>query len=299
MEPITVQNRVVTAADLEWIRGLISNNPTWHRSKLSIFICEHWNWRNQAGLLKDMAARTFLLKLERRGLLVLPKRKVENRNRKRSVFSIELDLNWQPPASIEGGLAHLQPLVVELVQAKPQRLIFRDLLSRHHYLSYHRPVGENLQYLIRDNQHRVLACVLFGAAAWKCAPRDQWIGWDIQQRIAGLPFIANNMRFLILPWVRVPNLASWILSQVARRVSDDWQKKYGHPIWLLETFVDLERFTGACYRASNWRCLGQTQGRSRNDRFHEHNQPIRSIYAFALHKKFRQHLTSTYGQTIA
>lgn len=290
MEPMFIQGRALSRLDLDWIREVISSNPDWHRSRISLALCERWQWRNGAGQYKDMAARTLLLKLERRGFIELPARKRVQENRKPSALPGTLPLQLDAPVAVAGRLNQLGPFTIELVQSNQQRALFRNLLRHHHYLSYHRPVGENLQYLIYEGQGRPVACLLFGAAAWKCAPRDQWIGWTAEQRIAGLPGIANNMRFLILPWVCIPNLASWILSRVSQRLSKDWQNKYGHPIWLLETFVDQQRFTGACYRAASWICLGQTQGRSRNDRFHKHGQPIRWIYALALHKKFRQHL---------
>ena len=144
--------------------------------------------------------------------------------------------------------------------------MFEALLHRHHYLSYRSPVGENLQYLARDCRGRVLGCALFGSVAWKCAPRDRYIGWDHATRARGLNYTTNNSRLLILPWVRVPHLASHFLSQLTRRLSSDWQHKYSHPIYLVETFVDTSRFAGTCYRAANWVRVGQTQGRGRQGR---------------------------------
>jgi hypothetical protein len=290
MESLVIQGRNLDQLDLDWIRDVIWSNPGWHRSRISLALCERWQWRNAVGQYKDMAARTLLLKLERRGLIQLPPRQRVQENRKPVEPLDGLPLQFDAPATLSGSLKGLGPLAIELVESSQQRSLFRDLLRQYHYLSYHRPVGENLQYLASDGQGRPVACLLFGAAAWKCAPRDQWIGWTAQQREQGLPGIANNMRFLILPWVRIPNLASWLLSQTGYRISQDWLNKYGHKIWLLETFVDQQRFTGACYRAANWLCLGQTQGRSRNDRKHENAQPIRWIYGYPLHQKFRHRL---------
>jgi hypothetical protein len=153
-------------------------------------------------------------------------------------------------------------------------------------------VGENLQYLVSNHQGRPLACVLFGAAAWQCADRDEYIGWNTATRGQGLHLIANNSRFLIAPWVRVPSLASHLLSRIARRLSRDWQRKYGHPIYLLETFVQRDRFAGSCYRAANWRRVGQTKGRSRQNRpdGRPYRLPIKDIYLYPLHPRFEQRL---------
>jgi len=173
-----------------------------------------------------------------------------------------------------------------------ERWLFEGLLHREHYLSYRSPVGENLQYLVRDRCARPVACVLFGAAAWHCAARDRYVGWDAATRQRHLSLLANNTRFLILPWVRVPQLASHLLGCLARRLSQDWQCKYGHPIYLLETFVQRDRFVGAAYQAANWQCVGQTQGRTRQDRADgQHQQvPIKDLYVYALHPRFRDHL---------
>ena len=150
------------------------------------------------------------------------------------------------------------------------------------YLSYGGPVGENIGYLIRSGAGADLACLLFGAAAWRCAPRDRWIGWSSEQRAQGLFFIANNSRFLILPWVRVPYLASHILSAIASRIQADWQRRYHHPIYLLESFVQQDRFRGTCYQAANWVRVGQTTGRTRQDRHNRVNAPFKDIYLYPL-----------------
>ena len=168
--------------------------------------------------------------------------------------------------------------------------MFRFLLHRYHYLGLRNGVGENLKYLVRDPRGRPLACVLFGSAAWKAQARDRFIGWEAstrQQRLGGL---TNNARFLVLPWVRVPHLASHLLAQVARRVSADWIAKYGHPIYLLETFVDRDRFRGTCYRAAGWRHVGATTGRSRNDVDNTLQVSIKDIYLRPLSRDFRRRL---------
>jgi len=151
-------------------------------------------------------------------------------------------------------------------------------------------VGENLAYLARDRNGRELACVLFGAAAWKAAARDRFIGWDHATRALRLGFLTNNTRFLILPWVRVPHLASHLLGRILRRLSADWQGKYGHPIYLVETFVESDRFRGTCYRAADWTLVGRTQGRSRQDRAHRFQVRVKDIYLYPLTSGFREEL---------
>jgi hypothetical protein len=190
-------------------------------------------------------------------------------------------------------LAHILPLKIMEISANSQaahRTLFEALLRQHHYLSHRGAVGENLQYLVHDCLGRPVACVLLGAAAWQCADRDHHIGWNSSARTQRLHYIANNSRFLIPPWVRVPQLASHLLSRIAQRLSNDWQAKYGHPIYLLETFVECSRFAGTCYQAANWIRVGQTKGRSRQDRADgkHHQVPIKDIYLYPLHPRFRE-----------
>jgi hypothetical protein len=171
---------------------------------------------------------------------------------------------------------------------QPQAARFNASLARHHYLPYRSTVGENLGYLVQDCQGRDLACVLFGAAAWQTQPREAFIGWTASQRQAHLGQIVNNSRFLILPWVRVSELASHILGRVARRVARDWQARYGHPVVLLETFVERDRFRGSCYRAANWRCVGQSRGRTRQDRQHQLQAPVKDVWVYPLRADFQK-----------
>lgn len=191
-------------------------------------------------------------------------------------------------AAIVGKLDPLAPLHIEVVKDKDLLRLFKCLLSSYHYLGFSRIVGENLKYLVFDREDNPVACLLFGSAAWKIAPRDNFIGWDEGTRKANLRLLTNNMRFLILPWVKVPHLASHILGRVARRISSDWIKRYSHPIYMLETFVEKERFQGTCYQAANWICVGQTQGRSRSDRYSTLKVPIKDIYLYPLAKRFQK-----------
>ena len=270
------------------MRHWLATEPDWNRTRLSRELCRRWNWRNEAGRLKDMAARTLLLKLERRGQIRLPARRGPSPNGFRNRHRLEV-LHEQYP--IEGRLDAVRPLRIEaLGERHPDLALFGFLLQRYHYLGLRNGVGANLKYLARDRHGRPLACLLFGAAAWKAKARDAFIGWDAACRAQRLPRLTNNTRFLILPWVRVPHLASHLLSQVARRLSADWRAKYGHPIELLETFVDRDRFRGTCYRAAGWRHVGATSGRSRNDSDNTLRVPVKDIYLLPLRADFRRRL---------
>jgi len=260
---LVIQGRQVRPEDVALIRDWLQAHPDANRTRLSPQLCEAWNWRNGAGRLKDMAARSLLLKLEARGEIQLPPRRTASVNHLRNRSAVDVQ---HEPQLIEGPLCQVQPVAIQLVaEASPEGRLFQFLLQHYHYLGLRNCVGENLKYLVRDRQGRVLACLLFGSAAWKAAARDQWIGWSPEQRAGRLSLLTNNTRFLILPSVRVPHLASHLLGRVAARLSADWQHKYGHPIYLLESFVEEPRFAGTCYRAAGWMQVGLTTGRTRND----------------------------------
>lgn len=287
--PLRVQGRSLEADDLCWLRSLLDSHPDWNRSKLSVHIARTWNWRNSAGQLKDIAARSLLRRLEARGFIELPPRQRGAPHSRNAARCIEPVLHSTEP--VTAPLSALRPLQLEVVDDGLSRDLFGYLLHSYHYLSYSRPVGENLALLVRDRSQRPLSCVLFGAAAWKLAARDRYIGWDEQTRRERLALVANNMRFLILPWVRVEHLASHILGLAARHLSAWWQQKYGHPIHLLESFVECARFRGTSYRAANWIKLGRTTGRSRNDRCHSLQVAPKDIYCYPVHRRFRQLLS--------
>jgi hypothetical protein len=286
MESI-VQGRWIGPEEVELIRGFLAENPGWNRTRLSRELCTIWDWRNERGNVKDMAARTLLLKLERNGLITLPRRNNGSPNATRNSVLPEPLPDRMP---ITGALSDLQPITVRLVDNAGDRLLFRRLVARYHYLGLRNTVGENLKYLAKDVQGRPVGALLFGSAAWKTQSRDAFIGWDARLREAGLSRITNNTRFLIPEWVRVPHLASHVLSRVARRIGDDWQAKYGHRVYLLETFVDRSRFRGTCYQAANWIRVGHTQGRTRNDRYSTIQVPVKAVYVYPLTPNFRREL---------
>ncbi len=282
-----IQGRILSQEDIEWIRQLISDHPTWHRSRLSKEICAAWNWVNGNGMLKDMACRTMLLKLERLGYLRLPAARsvcLGNSVRIRTPVA-------HSTTRIACLLRDLSPLHIDVVRDTATSQLFKHLLTEYHYLGFSGTVGENMKYIVYDHLQRPLACLLFGSAAWKVFSRDEWIGWKPPLRQANLHFVTNNMRFLILPWVQVPHLASHLLAGIARRINGDWIRRYGHPIHLLETFVEQDRFRGTCYRAANWIRVGQTQGRSRNDTDRILNVPVKDVYLYPLIPNAREVLS--------
>lgn len=279
------QGRNINSADVSRVRRLIEDNPSFTRWRLSRELCSLWNWKNDQGQIKDMACRTLLLKLEQKGLIVLPARRRQPPRR-----VTRHDAPYQKDV-IDSNLKTLQPIKIFNVKVGTELCkLFSCLLDEYHYLGYKTTVGENMKYLVLDRRDQPLACMLFGSAAWKTAPRDVFIGWSLQTRQKNVNLITNNTRFLILPWVRVPHLASHVLSLISKRIMGDWIKKYNHPVWALETFVDTTRFKGTCYKAANWIHLGKTQGRTRGDRFHDIQVPVKDVYFYPLARDFRQAL---------
>ncbi|MBX3747216.1 MAG: DUF4338 domain-containing protein [Verrucomicrobiae bacterium] len=279
---------------LEEVRALVADHPDWSRYRLSRQLATLWQWRGLNGQLKDMAARTLLLTLEKRGWIRLPERRWASPNRMRHK---RMPSGEEPSVvPIAGPLAELLPLrLTELSDGgDPRRSsLFESLLHRHHYLSYRSPVGENLRYLVEDRQGRPVACALFGAAAWRCTARDRFLGWDPATQARQLSLLTNNTRFLVPAWVRVPQLASHVLGRLARRLSGDWQRKYAHPIHVVETFVERDRFEGTCYQAANWIRVGETRGRGRQGPDPRlRSTSIKDVYLLPLHPRFRECLLS-------
>jgi hypothetical protein len=198
---------------------------------------------------------------------------------------------------IEASLKDISPLTVEIADSKDMIAEFKSYIDQYHYLAYGQSVGECMRYFVRANSGRIVACLLFGSSAWRCSPRDKHIGWSDGDRVARLHLTSNNTRFLIPQWIRVSCLASHVLSLVSRRVSGDWQRKYGHPLFFLETYVDRSRFVGTCYKAANWQCVGETTGLGRNSTSNRPTLPIKDVYVYPLVKDFRKKLVGS-SQTV-
>lgn len=231
-----------------------------------------------------------LRSLDAKGKIKLP----EPRFRTRQVGSRDhIEFMLHDTSSINGIIKEVLPISVEVIKDRTyESKEFKSLIGQYHYLGFDMTVGENLKYMVYSSKGQLLACLLFGSSAWACAPRDQFIGWDTSQRKSNLIFTTNNTRFLVVPWVTVPHLASHILGHICRRIRRDWEGKYGHPVYLLETFVEKERFKGTCYKASNWIYVGETTGRSRNDRYRKLKVPIKDIYLYPLSRDFKEVLSN-------
>lgn len=283
-----IQGRSLSAQDLAEIRTLLAEHPSWNRTRLSQELCRRWEWRNEAGQMKDMACRTLLLKLQDRGWIALPAAQRASTNGFRNRHPVVVPHDESP---FHRSLETLRPLRVERVAAgSPSGRLFQCLLQRYHYLGHRNCVGENLKYLVSEARGRPLACLLFGSAAWKCRPRDLFIGWNEEARTRSLRWLTNNTRFLLLPWVRVPLLASHLLSLITARLSADWQDRYGHPIHLVETFVEADRFSGTSYRAAGWMGVGRTTGRGRNAPGLAPQGPLKEVFLKPLSADFRSRL---------
>ena len=285
---LSYRHRVITDQDLVFIRNLIAQHPGASRWGLSKKLCVAWNWVQANGALRDMVCRGLMLMLHRQGLIELPavRRVIGNPLVARGAPAL-VSVDQAP---LQVSLAELGPLQVHQVRRTSEEALFNSLLAQHHYLGYSQPVGEHLKYLVLA-QGRPLACVAWSSAPRHLGSRDRFIGWDKAARLANIGLVAYNTRFLILPWVQVPHLASHILGRMTRRLSPDWQELYGHPIYFVETFIDPQRFRGTCYRAANWTVLGHTTGRGKDAPTHEANRSIKQVLGYALVSDFRQRLT--------
>jgi len=283
------RGREISQEDVLYIRALVERHPHESRRTLSTMLCEAWQWRQTNGALRDMVCRGMLLMLERAGQITLPPVSYVRQNPlARRVRPEPARIDATP---IEDRLRNLRPLEFEQVRRTGKEPLFNSLLEAHHYLGYEQPVGEHLKYLVWTGYPlgpRPVACLAWSSAPRHLGSRDRYIGWSAEARRRNIRFLAYNTRFPILPWVRVEHLASHILGRMAARISDDWQRMYGHPIYFLETFVDPERFRGTCYRAANWVWLGKTTGRGKQSNSYVPNRSIKEVLGYPLTKRFRE-----------
>ena len=281
---IRYRGKTYTSTEIKEIREVIAAHRDRSRWFISREICRRWNWTQPNGVLKDMICRGLLVRLEAQKLIELPAAKMPSPypgRRKPPVIEVD-----QTP--VEGKLSDLKPVELLQVRRTPLEKVYQGLIEQFHYLGYSRPVGEHLEYLARS-QNRPLACIGWCSAPRHIGCRDRHIGWTKQQRIRNLALVVINTRFLILPWVRVPHLASHLLGTMARRISRDWQQIYRHEVVWLESFVDPARgFLGTCYKAANWIYLGQTTGRGKDDQTNKVNRSLKAVWGYPLRKDFRQ-----------
>jgi hypothetical protein len=285
---LSYRSRLIRQADVAFLRELIAQNPALSRRRLSVKVCEAWQWRQPNGQLRDMVCRGLLLALHRGGHLALPAKRCAPPNNAIAHRRVGAEATCDT-TPIAGTVASLGPLTIQLVRRHEGETLFAQLLGRYHYLGYSRPVGEHLKYLVLAGE-RPLACLAWSSAPRQLDLRDRFVGAPREAYRHNLHQIAYNSRFLIVPWVDVRHLASHLLGRIARRLSADWQELYHHPIQLLESFVDTERFRGTSYRAANWICLGRSQGRGTKSVRGRPACSIKGLWVYPMRNDFRRRL---------
>lgn len=290
MSACRYRGREIRAEDIVFIRRLIAEHPRLSRRQLSARLCEAWQWKQANGTLRDMVCRGLLLMLHRAGEIELPPVRYTPPNPL---------AQRQPPAPmlidatpLRTRLSQLQPVAIQPVRRTPEENLFNSLMEQYHYLGYEQPVGEHLKY-VAWAQGRPIACLAWSSAPRHLGSRDRFLGWSAEARRHNLRFLAYNTRFLILPWIQVPHLASHILGRVVSRLSRDWEGMYGHPIYFAETFIDPARFRGTCYRAANWQSLGMTTGRGKASTSKRPNRSFKEVLGYALTPRFRELLNQS------
>lgn len=283
------RSQIITAPQVEFIRQLIAEHPGVTRRRLSLLLCEAWGWKQSNGAPRDMVCRGLLLSLHRAGHIALPAARLRSfnpatryRGPRWKAESLAVDTT---PLAVP--LSALRPLEFRQVRRTPEEGIFNSLIEQYHPLHYVQPVGEHAKYIVYAGV-RPLACLAWSSAPRHLGARDRYLGWSAEARRRNLRFLAYNPRYLIVPWVQVKHLASHILGEMARRISDDWERSYGHPIYFLETFVDPERHRGTCYRAANWVVMGRTTGRGKNCPNKRPNRSIKDVLGYPLTPRFRE-----------
>lgn len=278
------RGREVTTAEVEEIRELIAAYPKASRRALSKIVCESWGWVQPNGTPRDMVCRSLMLELHRAGHIELPPVRWVNPNplaRRKKPAPVEVDRT-----PLVKNLRALGPLSIRQVRRTAEEALVNGLIEMHHYLGYTQPVGENLKFLVSAAE-RPLACFTWSSAPRHLGPRDRFIGWSSRARRENIRFVAYNSRFLILPWVEVPHLASHLLGRMTRILPREWEAVYGHRVHFAETFVYPEKFAGTCYRAANWVFLGRTTGRGKDDQTRLANRPLKDVLGYPLTKRFR------------
>jgi hypothetical protein len=284
---LTYRKRVITQDDIYFIRRIIEEHRSEGRSAISRILCQAWDWRQTNGQLKDVVCRGLLLQLERSMHITLPPRlKVNNNSLRRRKIPAIIEVCQIP---VTTPVKNLNPINLRQVRRSPEEKLFNSLIQQYHYLGYSQPVGEHLKYLAYSG-NTLLACFGFSSAPYAMDCRDSFLGWSKEARELNRHLLAYNTRFLILPWVRVPHLASHLLGLVSRTIANDWQTIYHHPILWLETFVDTERFAGTCYRAANWIQLGLTSGRGKYNNTHKQLTSIKAMYGYPLSRDYKKRL---------
>jgi hypothetical protein len=284
------RGRAITAGEVAFLRALVAHFPAASRRQLSQHVCTAWGWVQPNGAPRDMVCRGLLLALARAGHLVLPPVRRQPPNplaRRARPRPVPVDRT-----PLRTSLRALGPLGFRQVRRTAAEPVFNSLVERYHYLGYTQPVGEQLKFLVSAGP-RPIACFAWSSAPRHLGPRDRYLGWGAEARRRNVRFVAYNSRYLILPWVEVPHLASHLLGRMVRRLSAEWEQVYGHPVYFAETFIDPQRFRGTCYRAANWIVLGRTTGRGPADTTHRANRSLKEVLGYPLVTDFRARLTRT------
>ena len=287
LERTTFSGRRFTRKQLAKVVDTIQMFPSLSRTELAFTLCEHLSWKSPNGSLKVNSAVEFLEKLDSLGLVALPARRD---SAKKSPDKIVLTVLSEEKPAICGSLYEISPIELRLVDTPEERGLWNEFMARYHYLGYKRPFGAYLRYFVVSKGGDKIGCLLFASSAWQLACRDEWIGWKNWHRAKRLHLIVSNSRFLIFPWVKVPNLASHILSLIPAQIGKDWPRKYNYKPVLIETFVDREKYAGTCYKAANWQCLGETSGQGRFYKANKTLGSIKDVYVYPLEASFRDSL---------
>ena len=282
MEPLTIRNRKITAKYLVFIQAVVHEHWDKGRTHISRVLCTKWNWVQPSGRLKDMACRELLLTLHRKNLLDYPPPKIIRTNKRKIVKRIKVDTT---PISCK--VTELEPVSVKMVRHTKLEPLYDSLIEQYHYLGYVQIVGNHLKYMAFAGNTPV-ACIGWGSAAWAVQSREEFVGWTKSVKNKNLHFVINNTRFLVLPFVTVKCLASKVMAMNIRRICSDWLKVYNYPLYMLETFIEQERFLGTCYKASNWIKVGETKGTSKKGHKHLKHGKIKDVYLYPLDKNFKR-----------
>jgi len=288
---VVISGRTITEEDIKTTLFIVDMYGSFSRTELAYTVCECIDWVNFKDVPKVDAGLRLLEYLEKEGLIVLPpKNKVATGIHRQAMKAIPITERTDPKKELTGELSDYAPIELKVAYTQGSIELWKEYLERYHPLKYSKPIGSNMKYLIKCKT-RVLGCMLFSASAWALEDRDKWIGWTEFDRSQRLIYVVNNTRFLILPWVKINNLASHVLGKAAKQLPNDWRKKHNYQPVLLETFVDAEKYAGTCYKAANWINVGKSKGRGRYDRYKEYLSTPKDIYMYPLRKDFRKHLT--------
>lgn len=282
----TIRRRVIYHTDIELINNLLDDEGHLGRTHISRCLCRIWQWRQENGSYKEIACRDLLRRLDSKGYIKLPPMLCPARRKgykNKTEIPIELDTS-----ELQLQLKAVKKDVdIKQVRGTSEEKLFNGLIGKYHYIGYFQGAGKQLKYIVYLDK-RPIACIGFGVSALKVECRDKFIGWNSETRQNNLNIVVDNSRFLILPWVKIPHLASYILGRTLRQLSDDWEKHHCHRIVLVETFIDTERFKGTCYKAAGWQFLGLTKGRGRNDRYNIAKKSVKAVFVRSLCMNFRE-----------